>query len=49
MGGNVMQGQRPDNGEYEMVIHEMGLYDSPPGGWEAVDQNWWNTPDGHGY
>jgi hypothetical protein len=49
MGGNVMQGQRPNNGEYEMVVHDMGLFDSPPGGWDAVERDWRNTPEGHGY
>lgn len=49
MGGNVMQGQRPAEGEYEMVVHELGYWESPPGGWEGVERDWRGAPEGHGY
>lgn len=48
-GGNVMQGIRPDNGEYEMRVHEMGLYEAPPGGWDHLEREYRTLPEGHGY
>lgn len=48
-GGNVMQGTRPDSGEYEMRVHEMGLYETPPGGWEHFERGYERVPQGHGY
>jgi beta-glucanase (GH16 family) len=48
-GGNVMQGTRPDDGVYEMRVHEMGLYEAPPGGWEHFEREYGRIQEGHGY
>lgn len=48
-GGNVTQGTRPDDGEYEMRVHEMGLYEAPPGGWDHFEREYERVPEGHGY
>ena len=48
-GGNVMQGIRPDAGEYEMLVHEMGLYEAPPGGWAGFERDRTMTAEGKGY
>ncbi|GAM89653.1 hypothetical protein ANO11243_076920 [Dothideomycetidae sp. 11243] len=34
MGGNVCKGRLPDDGSYEMVVRDLGMYDSRAGGWE---------------
>lgn len=47
MGGNVCQGQRPADGKYEMIVHEVGLFDAAPGGWCRFEQLWTQTPAGH--
>ncbi|RMZ82206.1 hypothetical protein DV738_g1826, partial [Chaetothyriales sp. CBS 135597] len=33
MGGNVCQGQRPQDGTYDFVVHEVSMSDEPDGGW----------------
>jgi hypothetical protein len=48
-GGNVMQGQRPDEGEYEMLVHEVALLEAPPGGWAAFEHDCAVTAEGKGY
>jgi beta-glucanase (GH16 family) len=48
-GGNVMQGISPDNGEYEMRIHEMDLFEAAPGGWEHFEREYGRVLEGHGY
>ncbi|RMZ90628.1 hypothetical protein DV736_g2142, partial [Chaetothyriales sp. CBS 134916] len=35
MGGNVCQGQRPRDGTYDFVVHEVSMSDEPEGGWES--------------
>jgi hypothetical protein len=47
MGGNVNQGQRPAEGVYDMLVHDIRMVDSPPGGWEQFDQCLHQTPEGH--
>lgn len=47
MGGTVNQGQRPANGVYEMVVHHIGMFDAPPGGWGQFEHLWQTTPVGH--
>ncbi|KAF2102847.1 concanavalin A-like lectin/glucanase [Rhizodiscina lignyota] len=47
MGGNVVQGQRPQNGTYDMVVHEVGMFEGPPGGWSTFENHWHSTPEGH--
>ena len=48
-GGNVMQGQRPDVGEYVMLVHEMGMFEAPPGGWMKFEEHCTTTVEGKGY
>lgn len=48
-GGNVMQGQRPDVGEYEMLVHEIGMMESPPRGWTGFEHDVQKTTEGKGY
>jgi len=47
MGGNVMQGVRPSPGVYEMVIHEIGYYEEPVGGWNKFETDCHQAPEGH--
>jgi hypothetical protein len=47
MGGNVQQGRRPDDGVYELVIHDMEIRGAPPGGWAGFEQDWRKARDGH--
>ncbi|PWN52403.1 concanavalin A-like lectin/glucanase, partial [Violaceomyces palustris] len=35
MAGNVMGGQRPDDGTYLLILHSLEIYRHPPGGWDA--------------
>lgn len=46
LGGDVCHGTRPSDGSYEMVVHALGLFESPPGGWEDFDRRLCNVPDG---
>ena len=48
MGGNVNQGRAPNEGSWDMVIHEVRLNETPDGGWQRMDGAWGHTPDGHG-
>ncbi|RMZ85392.1 hypothetical protein DV737_g731, partial [Chaetothyriales sp. CBS 132003] len=36
MGGNVCQGQRPRDGTYDFVVHEVIMSDEPEGGWGSM-------------
>jgi hypothetical protein len=47
MGGNVQQGRRPVDGTYEMVVHELEIRASPPGGWDAFESDWKKSRDGN--
>lgn len=47
LGGTVNSGQRPSNGVYEMEVHEVGLYEAPPGGWAEFESQLRRTPQGH--
>jgi len=40
MGGNVMNGERPDPGEYFMVVHSLGVWDAPnfEGAWALATE-----------
>lgn len=46
-GGNTMQGERPDHGTYEMIVHEVGMFEAPPGTWSTFESYWNSTPEGH--
>lgn len=45
-GGDVVQGRRPADGVYDMVVHEVGLFESPPGGWDAFRRDFGSAPEG---
>jgi beta-glucanase (GH16 family) len=47
MGGNVNGGQRPADGTYDMIVHEIKMLDSPPVGWEQFERALKQTPEGH--
>jgi beta-glucanase (GH16 family) len=47
MGGNVQAGQRPHDGEYELVVHDLEIRSAPPGGWPAFDADWKRSRDGN--
>lgn len=48
-GGNVVQGVRPDVGEYEMLVHELALLEAPPAGWGQFERDCRETVEGKGY
>jgi hypothetical protein len=47
MGGNVCQGKKPGEGQYDMVVHELRLSDQPLGGWQRFEADYMSTPAGH--
>jgi hypothetical protein len=47
MGGKVRQGRKPDDGMYELVIHDMEIRGDPPGGWTGFKQDRKKARDGH--
>lgn len=47
MGGNVCAGQKPADGHYDFVIHELKMSDEPTGGWARFEQDWHDAPEGH--
>lgn len=47
MGGNVQQGRKPLDGTSEMVVHDLQIMASPPGGWKAFDDDWQRSRDGN--
>lgn len=47
MGGTVNQGQSPADGIYEMIIHQVGMFEAPPGGWDRFEKLVRSTPEGH--
>lgn len=46
VGGNVCGGQRPNDGIYELEVHGIGMFESPPGGWASFDTHVKRTPSG---
>jgi len=48
VGGNVNQGQMPDDGTYEMVVRDLAMREAPAGGWDKFGQDWSSAPEGHG-
>jgi hypothetical protein len=46
MGGNVQKGQKPADGRYELVVHELAIHAAPPGGWSAFDADWKTCREG---
>jgi beta-glucanase (GH16 family) len=49
MGGDVVNRMAPIDGEYELVVHSLQMYDTPPGGWSQFhdDYNSNTTSGGH--
>lgn len=47
VGGNVNQGQMPDDGVYEMTVRELAMLETPPGGWDRFGHDWNVTREGH--
>merc|ERR1711939_713491 len=47
MGGNVCQGQMPREGSYDMVVHELKMFDEPEnGGWQKFEMDWARVREG---
>ncbi|KAI0024481.1 glycoside hydrolase family 16 protein [Xylariomycetidae sp. FL0641] len=46
MGGTVCQGQTPQEGAYDMVVHDLQMTEAPEGGWQKFDADWQHCPDG---
>ena len=47
LGGNVVNHVAPRDGEYELVVHSLELYDTPPGGWSQFSNDYNTTTGGH--
>jgi hypothetical protein len=47
MGGNVCGGKVPEDGAYQMVVHELQMLEEPVGGWQAFERDWNTAPEGH--
>lgn len=47
MGGNVCQGQRPRDGQYDFVVHEVAFRDEPEGGWGRFENDWRGAREGN--
>jgi hypothetical protein len=47
MGGNVCAGQRPRDGSYDFVIHEVNMRDEPEGGWGRFEHGWQVAREGN--
>jgi beta-glucanase (GH16 family) len=48
VGGNVCNGNTPNDGSYDMVVSKLIMSDEPPGGWERFGQDWNSAPEGRG-
>ncbi|KAI0405290.1 glycoside hydrolase family 16 protein [Xylaria palmicola] len=46
MGGNVCQGKTPQDGTYDMVVHNLQMSETPDGGWARFDHDWQHCVDG---
>ncbi|CCU81685.1 beta-1,3-glucanase [Blumeria hordei DH14] len=40
MGGNICQDQMPEEGVYDLVVHDLKLMDEPQGGWAVFNRDW---------
>jgi beta-glucanase (GH16 family) len=49
MGGDVVKGVAPADGEYELIVHSLQLYETPPGGWMQFHDDYSSntTSSGH--
>lgn len=47
MGGNVCQGKVPQDGVYQMVVHELKMCEEPVGGWQGFERDWSMAKEGH--
>ena len=47
VGGNVCQGNMPDDGYYDTVVRELAMWDAPPWGWNHFEQIWNDSKDGN--
>lgn len=47
MGGNVCQGKRPADGQYDFVIQSLRLSEEPNSGWQAFQRDCQAAPEGH--
>ena len=46
MGGNVCEGRKPDEGQYDFVIQNLKMCESPPYGWEGFEREWGAAQEG---
>ena len=47
MGGNVMQGERPDMpSQHDLSISDMAMFREPPAGWGQFDSTWERAKEG---
>jgi Glycosyl hydrolases family 16 len=46
MGGNVCGGRLPENGLYDLVVHELKMTSEPTQGWEKFAADWEMTREG---
>ncbi|CAG8951494.1 hypothetical protein HYFRA_00007410 [Hymenoscyphus fraxineus] len=46
MGGNVCQGKLPADGTYDFVLRDLGMWDTPPGGWDQFTRDFEGTTEG---
>lgn len=49
VGGNVNQGVTPADGQYDMVVYELKMCESVPGGMDRFEADWRSCRGGHGY
>ena len=47
MGGNVCANERPADGTYDLVVHDLRMTNGPPGGWQRFNMDWQNASEGH--
>ena len=40
VGGNVCQGHMPADGVYSLIIRDLAMWSSPPGGWDKFAHDW---------
>lgn len=46
VGGNVCNGRVPADGCYDLVVHDIGLYEEPHGGWQRFEHDFKHTNEG---
>ncbi|KAF4622748.1 hypothetical protein G7Y89_g14279 [Cudoniella acicularis] len=46
MGGNVCQGKLPEDGTYDFVLRDLGMWDAPVGGWDQFGRDFEEAREG---